>query len=250
MVLGVVGGLVVATSALPGGTAGVPYSAQLLASGGTPPYKWSATGLPSGLSVDSSSGAISGTPAQSGSFGVDVTVTDSAGIVSSKVFKLSIAPASAPPGMKPTAPTPAFAALTALRVSPRALALAGRRVKGKCVGATAKNKHHPSCKRPIKLTISYTLNRADTVTFTLVLKSVGREVGGNCVKATAGNHKHKRCMLTVALPGKITVPSAAGADMYVFNGKIGGHALAAGIYELTATPGGGAPEATPFKIVS
>lgn len=38
----------------------VPFTALLSAKGGLPPYTWSATGLPSGLSIDSSTGMISG----------------------------------------------------------------------------------------------------------------------------------------------------------------------------------------------
>jgi len=47
-------------------TAGKPYTAQLAASGGTPPYTWSAAGFPAGLSMDSSTGVISGVPEATG----------------------------------------------------------------------------------------------------------------------------------------------------------------------------------------
>ncbi|WP_436496305.1 S8 family peptidase [Actinokineospora sp. HUAS TT18] len=50
---------------------------QLSASGGTAPYTWSATGLPTGLSI-STSGAITGTPSAAGTFNVTATATDSA----------------------------------------------------------------------------------------------------------------------------------------------------------------------------
>jgi Peptidase A4 family len=62
---------------LPNGSAGSPYSASLLATGGTPPYVWSiATGsLPAGLSL-SSTGAISGTPTSAGETSFSVLVTD------------------------------------------------------------------------------------------------------------------------------------------------------------------------------
>jgi hypothetical protein len=70
--------LTVTTTSLPGGTAGVAYSATVTASGGTTPYTYNATNLPSGLSI-SSTGIITGTPAQSaiGTSSATVKVTDS-----------------------------------------------------------------------------------------------------------------------------------------------------------------------------
>jgi hypothetical protein len=54
--------LMITSSALPAGVVGTPYEAEVHATGGEPPYEWSATGLPPGLSIDSTSGEISGTP--------------------------------------------------------------------------------------------------------------------------------------------------------------------------------------------
>ncbi len=71
--------LAITTASLPTGTVGVAYSASIAATGGTTPYKFSATGLPSGLSIAGATGAISGTPAQdtAGTATVAFTVTDS-----------------------------------------------------------------------------------------------------------------------------------------------------------------------------
>jgi hypothetical protein len=63
---------------LPDAALNSPYSQTLVASGGTPPFTWSAAGLPAGLSINSSSGVISGTPTAAGSFGIAITVSDSA----------------------------------------------------------------------------------------------------------------------------------------------------------------------------
>ncbi len=55
--------LVLTSGPLPTGAAEVPYEAEVVqAAGGVPPYQWSATGLPPGLSIDQTNGRISGTP--------------------------------------------------------------------------------------------------------------------------------------------------------------------------------------------
>jgi hypothetical protein len=66
-------------------------SLQLAASGGTPPYTWSVSGLPAGLSA-SASGAISGTPTTAGTSTVTATVTDSAGKTGSATFTWTVNP--------------------------------------------------------------------------------------------------------------------------------------------------------------
>jgi hypothetical protein len=57
-------------------TVGMPYSYALTAQGGVPPYKWSSTALPAGLTL-SPDGVISGMPtAPKGNYQIVVTVTD------------------------------------------------------------------------------------------------------------------------------------------------------------------------------
>jgi hypothetical protein len=60
---------------------GVPYSSGLTATGGLAPYTYSISDgtLPPGLTLNPSTGAITGTPTAAGSYGFDGNVVDSAG---------------------------------------------------------------------------------------------------------------------------------------------------------------------------
>jgi len=65
---------------LPGGLVGRAYSAGFTAVNGTLPYEWSVTfgDLPTGLTLNSTTGLISGTPTAGGSFNGTIQVEDSA----------------------------------------------------------------------------------------------------------------------------------------------------------------------------
>jgi hypothetical protein len=62
---------------------------QLSAGGGTPPYQWTATGLPPGLSI-STSGVNSGTPTVIGTFTVTATAADTVGASGNTTFSWRI----------------------------------------------------------------------------------------------------------------------------------------------------------------
>lgn len=89
-------------ASLPAGTVNISYpSTTIVATGGTGPYTWSATGLPGGLSIDPSAGTIAGTPTtNAGSpFSVTVTVTDSASASANQLYSLTINSAPPPPSI-------------------------------------------------------------------------------------------------------------------------------------------------------
>ncbi len=71
------------TVTAPGNKTGVVNTAispfTVAATGGTAPYSWSATGLPSGVSIHQATGEVSGTPTATCTCTVTVTATDSAG---------------------------------------------------------------------------------------------------------------------------------------------------------------------------
>ncbi|MBQ9581879.1 MAG: putative Ig domain-containing protein, partial [Synergistaceae bacterium] len=88
---------VITTSSLAGGTVKTAYKANLAASG-TTPLTWSRVSgtLPTGLSLNTSSGLISGTPSKAGTFTFTVRATNSAGY-SNKAFSITIKDAAVKP---------------------------------------------------------------------------------------------------------------------------------------------------------
>jgi len=70
--------------------AGQLFQQQCFGSAGTPPYTFSATGLPSGLSINASTGIISGTATSPGAASVNVVVTDSAGQTATQTINFSV----------------------------------------------------------------------------------------------------------------------------------------------------------------
>src|SRR5450755_199777 len=82
----------ITTASLPKATAGTAYSATLSVSGGTGPYKWTITSgtLPAGLSLNSSTGAITGTPTGVSSGSLTFQVTDATGMTASQTLTVTV----------------------------------------------------------------------------------------------------------------------------------------------------------------
>ena len=78
---------------LPNGTAGSPYNGSITASGGVEPYNYSVSSgtLPAGLTLDSTTGALSGTPEMAGTFNFTMTATGSGRCPGSRDYALVIA---------------------------------------------------------------------------------------------------------------------------------------------------------------
>ncbi|MBI1686132.1 putative Ig domain-containing protein [Caulobacter hibisci] len=100
---------------------GVAYSLSFQTSGGVAPYHYVLSGsLPTGLSFNSSTGVLSGTPTDEGAFPLNVTVTDSA--TGSGPFTASVSPtltvnAAPPPVVEPTNTTTPAGSPTVIDVS-------------------------------------------------------------------------------------------------------------------------------------
>lgn len=110
---GVVAGLIIRVTDLPGATAGSPYSANLTADSAGQTLTWSVApnSLPTGLSLDPATGAVTGTPAQAGTFTVPVTASDEEPASDTATLTLTV-------GL-PTAPTVDFSGLPAATTDPK-----------------------------------------------------------------------------------------------------------------------------------
>jgi hypothetical protein len=86
------GAISITSSTLPDGEANVAYSASVTKTGGTAPLSWSASGLPTGLTMNSSTGAITGTTTLTGTFSVNVSVTEAGGTSDSRTISLKVYP--------------------------------------------------------------------------------------------------------------------------------------------------------------
>ena len=77
---------------LPNATAGGPFVATVVGSGGVGPYKFAVTAgaLPPGLSLDANTGKITGTPSEAGNYAFTVTATDSLGAKGASAYTIAV----------------------------------------------------------------------------------------------------------------------------------------------------------------
>lgn len=80
------------STSLASGVLGTIYSQTLSKNGGTAPLAWAVTSgsLPTGFSLDSSTGVISGTPSSSGTSSFTVTLTDSTGATDTQALSITV----------------------------------------------------------------------------------------------------------------------------------------------------------------
>jgi len=123
--------VVVAPGTLPAGQVGVAYSQTATASGGTAPYTFSisAGALPTGITLNASTGMISGTPTVASTYSFTVRAADSstgtgAPYVGTQAYSLAISAQAAPPAPPPLIP-PLNLTLTGLASSPPLLDMSG-----------------------------------------------------------------------------------------------------------------------------
>jgi len=116
--------LTLPATTLPDGRVGTAYTASLVESNGLAPFTWTvASGtLPAGLTLDASTGAITGNPTQSGTSSFTVQVLDSESTPATASATLTLTVATAAPTLGATSatlsiPSPGASASTVLTLS-------------------------------------------------------------------------------------------------------------------------------------
>jgi CSLREA domain-containing protein len=157
-------------------------------------------------------------------------------------------------------PPPATAAGT-----PRTAAAAARRVFGlrlrpaafRAAGSGGSIRPRTKAllqRRPVGTTVSYRLDGAARVTFTIAKKAPGRRVGRRCVRPAAAPAGARRCVRAQRLKGSFVHQGVAGLNSFRFTGRLRRRALALGPYTLVAklprpATGRGALASRGFRIV-
>ncbi len=192
----------------PNGIEGVPFApiALFTASGGALPYTWRLTGQPSGLTINTSTGVVSGTPTVDGQFLLTITVTDS---IENSVFAqtpLTVTPPAPIANLSPTslsfAATPSGTASAAQTVTlsntgsaPLGLSGTGFGISISGANATDFAQSSPSCGTTVAAGTSCPIN----VTFTPSL-SVGSETATLNVADNASGTPQQVQLSGIALP--------------------------------------------------
>jgi hypothetical protein len=97
-----------------------------------------------------------------------------------------------------------------------------------------------SAKRRYGTQVSYTLDEEAGVRFSVTQTQPGRKAGGGrCLKPAAVNRRAPRCLRVLTLPGSFTRVGLTGRNRFRFAGRLSGHRLKPGDYELVATPSAG-----------
>jgi len=159
-----------------------------------------------------------------GTFSVSVSATDTLANSATATRTITITPEPPSPGVSGSGVRTPRAAVTRLRLNPAAFraAKSGRSVKAAAVRTGTR--------------VSYAVNVATSVRFTVQRANRGRRVGRRCLETSRANRTRKRCTHFTRVPGSFTRARTAGLDRFAFTGRLAGRALRAGRYRLLATP--------------
>jgi alpha-tubulin suppressor-like RCC1 family protein len=209
---------------LPAGEVGVPYSALVQGIGGGTPYTWAASGLPQGLSINRTSGAISGTPTATGSYTPTITLTDSYGIEASMPLTITI---NTPPSVRnETLPSvPGETMLPSLPPkTPPAPSVQNARQSAMRWREGSQLAHISLGKTPTGTTFSFSLNEQATVSFSFTEIHGALQGGHSCVATIHKDARRKKnvrresCSAVTA--ATLSFSGHSGPNSVLFAGRI------------------------------
>jgi streptogramin lyase len=137
------------------------------------------------------------------------------------------------PGAGPDTDPPGFAGV--LGLSRRSFRAAGS-------GASVR-----SAAAPVGTTVSFRLDEAASVAFTVERALPGRRSGRRCVKLTRRNRRARKCTRYARQSGNFTVQGAAGSTRFRFTGRLRNRKLPVGTYRLAAVARDAAGNKSPAK---
>jgi large repetitive protein len=82
--------LLLLKKSLPKAAAGAAFRASLPKTGGARPFKWTLSGAPRGLRLNSGTGQLTGSPSKAGTYRLKITVRDSLGAISTRTYVLKV----------------------------------------------------------------------------------------------------------------------------------------------------------------
>ncbi|WP_203219479.1 putative Ig domain-containing protein [Pseudomonas sivasensis] len=238
--------LVITPATLGTFTVGSAFNATLSASGGDAPYTFNVNSLPSGLSLNTSTGQISGTPTAAGAYSFTATVTDSNGATGSITYSGTVSVAL------PVASAVSATVAANSSANPITLSLSGGAATSVAVASAAS--HGTATASGTSITYTPTAGYSGTDSFTYTATNAAGTSSPATVTITV---TAPTLVITPATLGTFTVGSAFNATLsasggdapYAFNvnslpsglslntstGQISGTPIAAGAYSFTAT---------------
>lgn len=246
MVVNSVPVLVISSTSLPAAQLNHPYSALVGSSGGSGAATWtvSSGALPIGLTLNPTTGVISGTPRflQRTKFTVTVSDTGPPAQSASVTFGIRVSTAPPPP-----------LRLTRVKLSPRHASATGRRVGTRCEAQTHANRHHERCRRSVLLSLRAHLGQTGKLRVTATRLLAGRRVrhgdAFRCEAPSRRDSRDQRCTRTARIRGADSVRLRAGTHTVHFAAAFRGHPLAPGTYRLRIVPRAGGRTGQPVTVI-
>ena len=256
--------IVVSPGALSNGSVGTAYSQTITATGGSAPYTYAITAgsLPAGLSLNTSSGMISGTPSASGTFNLTVTATDANSASGFQAYSLVInglAPVAGAVSATVAANSSANSITLNITGTATSVAVASTASNGIATASGTSITYTPTAGFSGPDSFTYTATNASgtsspaTVTITVSTPSITLNPGtlgngsvgtayGQTITASGGSAPYSYAITAGALPEGLSLNAASGL--------ISGTPSTAGTTELaiTVTDANGATSLQNFSI--